>query len=155
MAVRHEGVDSFEAFVRVCEGRLRQALSATLGSDLGRDAAAEAIAYAWENWDRVSSMENPVGYLYVLGRNRGRREQRRRRPVLMSVDTHRTPWVEPGLVDALARLPERQRLVVMLLHCFEWTMAEVAEFLGVGKSTVQSHAERGMARLRRSMGVES
>ena len=54
---------------------------------------------------------------------------------------------------ALANLPERQRVVVMLLHSFEWTMSEVAELLGVSKSTVQNHAERAMARLRRKLGV--
>jgi DNA-directed RNA polymerase specialized sigma24 family protein len=43
--------------------------------------------------------------------------------------------------------------VVMLVHCFEWTMAEVAEVLQVSKSTVQTHAERGLASLRDRMGV--
>jgi len=34
---------------------------------------AEALAYAWENWDRLSSMKNPVGYLYRVGQSRARR----------------------------------------------------------------------------------
>jgi RNA polymerase sigma-70 factor (ECF subfamily) len=69
------------------------------------------------------------------------------------VDTERAPWVEPELSTALAALPEQQRVVVMLLHCFEWSMSEVAELLQVSKSTVQTHAERGMAQLRERMGV--
>jgi DNA-directed RNA polymerase specialized sigma24 family protein len=150
--------DSFSGFVRGIEPRLREVLSATLGSDVGREATAEALAYAWEHWPKVREMENPSGYLYVLGRDRGRRRLRhsRRLPqrvTLMPVDGDRTPWVEPQLPAALSSLPEQQRVVVMLLHCFEWTMSEVAEVLGVSKSTVQSHAERGMARLRRRMGV--
>jgi len=44
--------------------------------------------------------------------------------------------------------------VVVLLHCFQWTMSEVAGLLDVSKSTVQNHAERGMASLRDSIGVE-
>lgn len=147
-------VDAFERFATEVEPRLRAALSATLGSDTGREATAEAIAYAWEHWSRVAAMDNPAGYLFVVGRDRGRRMQRRRRTVtLMPVDTERTPWVEPGLPDALARLPEQQRVVVMLLHCFEWTMTEVADLLGISKSTVQTHADRGLARLRTRMGV--
>lgn len=99
-------------------------------------------------------MNNPAGYLYVVGRDRGRRMQRRLRSVvLMPVDSVRTPWVEPGLPDALARLPEQQRVAVMLLHCFEWTMSEVADLLDISKSTVQTHADRGLARLRARMGV--
>jgi RNA polymerase sigma factor (sigma-70 family) len=148
-------VESFEAFFRRVETRLRVALSATLGSATGRVAAADALSYAWENWERVSTMDNPVGYLYVLGRDLGRRQLRgRRRVVLSPVDTERTPWVEPELPSALGSLPEQQRVVVMLLHCFEWTMAEVAELLGVSKSTVQTHADRGMVRLRARMGVK-
>lgn len=145
---------SFETFVKDVEPRLREGLSAALGSDRGREATADALAYAWEHWERVSGMENPVGYLYVLGRNRARRALRRRTVVLLPVDASRMPWVEPGLVDALEELPERQRVVVMLLHCFEWTMSEAADLLGVSKSTVQSHAERGLAKLRRRLGVE-
>jgi DNA-directed RNA polymerase specialized sigma24 family protein len=148
------GVATFEDFVRATESRLREALSAALGSDLGREATAEALAYAWEHWDRVGAMENPAGYLYVLGRGRGRR-MRRRRVVLMPVAVERTPWVEPGLPAALANLPEQQRIVVMLLYCFEWTMSEVAELLDISKSTVQSHAERGLGTLRAGLGVSS
>ena len=146
-------VESFDGFVRRYEPRLREALSASLGSDPGRDATAEAMAYAWEHWEKVRAMDNPMGYLYVLGRNRGRRTAIRRRVVLLPTPQEATPWVEPHLPDALGALPEQQRVVVMLLHCFEWTMSEVAEFLDVSKSTVQSHAERGMARLRKRMGV--
>ena len=148
-------VEPFEAFFRRVEPRLRVALSATLGSDAGRVAAADALSHAWERWERVSTMDNPVGYLYVLGRDQGRRQLRgRRRVVLTPVDTERTPWVEPELPTALGSLPEQQRVVVMLLHCFDWTMAEVAELLGVSKSTVQTHADRGMVRLRARMGVK-
>jgi RNA polymerase sigma factor (sigma-70 family) len=73
--------------------------------------------------------------------------------MLPPIDVERTPWVEPELPTALRSLPEQQRVVVMLLHCFEWTTSEIAELLGVSKSTVQSYAERGMARLRAKMGV--
>ena len=145
-------VTTFEDFHRNAEPKVREALSATLGSDGGREAAAEAFAYAWENWERVGDMANPVGYVYVVGRDRGRKAKTR--PVtLMPVDTERTPWVEPQLPDALADLSEQQRVVVMLLYCFEWTMSEVADLLEVSKSTVQSHAERGMDSLRTRMGV--
>ena len=33
-------------------------------------------------------------------------------------------------------------------------MTEVAKTLGVAKSTAQTHAERGMRKLRRKLGVE-
>ena len=146
-------MDSFEGFMRESETRLHDALAALFGPQAGRDATAEAFAYGWEHWDRVQKMDNPIGYLYAVGRDRGRKAQTGRRVVLMPVDSDRVPWVEPGLPVALEALPDKQRIVVMLLHCYDWTMTEVAEVLGVSKGTVQSYDTRGMRRLRRQLGV--
>lgn len=145
--------DSFTEFVSEYETRLRQALTAAFGVDRGKEAAAEALAYGWEHWDRVSAMDNPSGYLYRVGYDRARRMTRR--PLrLPAVAAHRQPWVEPGLPGAFAGLPEKQRIVVALVHGYQWSMAEVAEYLGVSKGTVQTHERRGLDRLRRKLGVD-
>ena len=148
-------IDGFEAFVAAHERRLRQALTASFGIDRGREAAADAFAYAWENWDRVAGMANPAGYLYVVGRDRHRRRFRNRvaKPVFDVGPGRPEPWCEPALAAQLAGLSDRERVAVMLVNGFEWSLAEVAEFLGVSKSTVQTHAERAMAKLRTGMGV--
>jgi DNA-directed RNA polymerase specialized sigma24 family protein len=149
-----QDADAFGRFVRTVEPRLRQALSASLGTQVGRDATADALSHAWEHWSRVQQMTNPVGYLYVTGRDRGRKSQQLRRPDFFSVDPSHLPWVEPSLPAALERLPDRQREVVVLLHCYQWTMSEVAELLEIAKTTVQNHSDRGLASLRQSMGVQ-
>jgi DNA-directed RNA polymerase specialized sigma24 family protein len=149
----HIRVD-FVEFVRTNEPRLRHALTATLGFEDGKEAAAEAFAYGWEHWDRVGAMDNPVGYLYSVGRSKGRKLRSWARPFFPEIPEDRTPWFEPGLPAALARLPEKERTVVLLLHGYGWHLTEVAETLGVAKSTVQTHAERGMRKLRRQLGVE-
>jgi DNA-directed RNA polymerase specialized sigma24 family protein len=145
--------DGFVDFVETNESRLRHALTASLGFEAGKDAAAEALAYGWEHWERVEAMANPVGYLYTVGRSKGRKLLSSR-PAFPPIPEDRTPWFEPGLPDALAALPERERTVVLLLYGYGWHMTEVAETLGVSKSTVQTHAERGMRKLRRRLGVE-
>jgi DNA-directed RNA polymerase specialized sigma24 family protein len=100
-------------------------------------------------------MDNPVGFLYVLGRTRGRRMGRRGRPLGMPQPPEgRLPWIEPGLPNALELLSERERTVVILLHGYQWALSEVADVLGVSKSTVQTHDERGMSKLRRKLGVD-
>lgn len=148
--------DSFTEFVTATEPRLRRALTAGYGPERGREAAAEALAYGWEHWDRIRDMDNPAGYLYAVGRDRARRMGRRRERVadLPTVGAGREPWIEPALPDALTRLPEQQRTVVALLHGYQWSLSEVAELLGVSKGTVQTHANRGLERLRRRLGVE-
>ena len=154
MAAEDTLVDSFTEFVKLTEPRLRHSLSALFGTEAGKDLAADALVYGWEHWERVRDMDNPAGYLYSVGRDKGRRQLGRRRPVLVAVDPERMPWIEPHLVDALALLPERQRVVVMLLHCFQWSMSEVSDLLGLAKPTVQTHAQRGLDRLREQLGVD-
>lgn len=145
--------DVFTEFVDMVEPRIRLALVAAFGADVGVDATAEAIAYGWENWEVVRGLDNPAGYLWGVGRNKARRRLRVR-PVFPEVPVDHEPWIEPALPDAMARLSESQRISVMLIHGFEWTFAEVAELLGVSRSTVQKHAERGLAKLRGRLGVD-
>jgi DNA-directed RNA polymerase specialized sigma24 family protein len=145
-------VDSFTEWAERVEPRLRHALTASFGSQLGKEAAADALAHAWVHWDVVCVTDNRLGYVYGVGRNLARRSARRR-PVFVPVAVERVPDVEPGLPNAIAGLPERQRVVITLVYGYEWTLSEVAELLGTSKSTVQNHAERGLARLRKSLGV--
>jgi len=147
--------EDFARFVDANESRLRHSLCAVLGSQRGHDATAEALAYGWEHWDRVGIMSNPAGYLYKVGRDRGSRLFRRERVHFEVAGSSDMPEVEPRLAAALAGLPEKQRVTVMLVHCFEWTLSEVATHLVVSKGTVQTHLARGMARLRSELGAES
>jgi DNA-directed RNA polymerase specialized sigma24 family protein len=147
-------LDSLAEFVKAAEPRLRHALCAAFGQQDGREAAAHALAYACENWERVEAMENPVGYLWGVGRNHARRQRFRSRAVALPARPFdRLPWVEPKLPKALSRLSERQRVTVMLVCGLEWTHAEVADLLGVSRSTVQTQLERGLATLRNTLGA--
>jgi RNA polymerase sigma-70 factor (ECF subfamily) len=144
--------ENYSAFVRDGGARLRRAFIAAYGPDVGAEATSDALAYAWEHWDRISRMDNPAGYLYRVGQSKARRY--RRKPTrLPEVETAATPWVEPGLPAALETLSERQRQAIVLCHGFGWTLVEAAEVLGVGASTIQRHIDRGMAKLREGLGV--
>ena len=145
-------VASFTRFVKEVEPKLRHALSATYGVDLGHEATAEALAYGWEHWEQVRTMENPGGYLYKVGRTSGRRFGRRA-AAFPQVDTQQWPWVEPALPGAVQSLSEKQRTVVVLLHCFAWTYAEVAELLQITRGSVQRHEERALDKLQAALGV--
>jgi RNA polymerase sigma-70 factor (ECF subfamily) len=145
-------LSGFTEFVREHEVSLRHALIASCGGQLGLDATADALAYGWEHWDRVGSMENPVGYLYKVGRNRARRSRNRRRILFAGESVDGVPDIEPGLPAALDGLSSRQRTAVVLVYCYQWSHSEVGEVLGVSKATVQKHAERGLVRLRRELG---
>ena len=55
------------------------------------------------------------------------------------------------LVDALARLPDRMREVVVLKHCQGWTLQRIADHIGRSVPAVASLLRRALADLRREL----
>lgn len=146
----------FTQFVEEIAGPLRQALIARFGPDVGDEATSDALMYAWIHWDRVMTMSNPVGYLYRVGESRANRQfGRRSLPFAQQWQQSGERWFEPKLAGALASLSSKQRAAVILVQGFEWTVSEVAEMWGVSFSTVRTHLDRAMTRLRRKLGVGS
>ncbi|NNE11664.1 MAG: hypothetical protein HKN41_05395 [Ilumatobacter sp.] len=140
----------FETFVSDAEPRLRRALLGAVGVDRVQDAVGEALAYAYEHWGELRLMDNPVGYLYRVGQSKSRPRKRLR---LFQRSPDLIPEVEPGLPDALAALPDTQRIAVWLAHGCDWSHDEIATTLGVSRSTVATHVSRGLTRLRTELGV--
>ena len=141
----------FEAFVLAVEPGLRRALFSVLGIDRGRDATAEALAWAWEHWGRVQRMDNPTAFLFRVGQSRIRT---RLTPPTFERSEWQEPVVEPGLGSALQQLSESQRTAVILIHGFGWKLREVAELSGTKVTTIQTHMERGLEKLRAALEVQ-
>jgi RNA polymerase sigma factor (sigma-70 family) len=149
-----EPATEFDAFARRCGPDVRRVLVARYGLDVGIEATADALAYAWERWARVSTMENPTGYLVRVGQSAARRY--RRRPVVMP---DRPPQAEstfdPRLPRALEHLSPRQRSAVVLICVHDWTYPAASEVLGISESTLRNHVRRGLDSLRRELGESS
>lgn len=143
----------FAGFVANLEPKLRRVLAAHLGVDRARDATADALSYAWEHWESVRGMVNPGGYLY---RTAVRQQARKRRgPPALPPEPANTqvPDFEPRLDWALAKLTDRQRVAVLLVHGWGWPLVEAAQLLGLSESSLRTHAARGIDRLRSLMKV--
>jgi RNA polymerase sigma factor (sigma-70 family) len=149
---------AFTAFVRAAQDPVRHALVAGFGLEIGRDAAQEAMTHAWRHWDRVSGMENPAGYVYRVGHRVAQKmvTKRNRRVAFPEVPEASNPiTIEPALPGALSRLSQRQRVVVVTVCGYGLSQRETAGLLGITRSSVQRHLDRGMARLRAELGVTS
>ena len=144
--------DGFEAFFRDAEPRLRRAFVGTHGTARAADATAEALVWGWEHWDRVSTMDNPIGYLFRVGQSKTRP---RRTPRLPAPEALGEPDLDPSLVPALLRLSPQQRTAVWLVHGCQWRYQEVAEAMNISASAVGTHLTRGLESLRRSLRVEA
>lgn len=141
---------SYEAFVREAEPRLRAALVTIYGTERGRDATAEALAYAWEHWERLATVQNLPGYLFRVAQSKSRR---RRTPLLFRRPGSRRPLLRARPAAGVALLSDHQRIAVVLVHGFGYSAIEVGELLGIKPTSVRNHLERGLRRLRRDLGV--
>jgi len=151
---------TFATFFEQAEPRLRTAMCGAFGTEIGRDAAADALAWAWQHWEQVAGMDNPVGYLYRVARSRALRTVDRREVLRASEDpgtgtSHEDPDPELTLLGLLSELPERQRVAVWMVHGLGFRHKEVAGVLGCATPTVATHVRRGLAHLRRRLEVES
>ena len=130
---------------------LHRALVARNGLDRGADAAAAAMAWAWEHRDELAAIDNPVGYLYRVGQSslrRGYRLDRLRVDLLPDTVTHDTPGVDHELFDALRELTPDQRVAVVLVHMYGFSYREVADVIGASDAAVTNYVHRGLKRLR-------
>ena len=104
--------------------RLARSLASYCGdAGLGSEFAQEALARAWERWDRVSQMDAPAMWVYRTGLNLARSQARRRASEQRALAKERAvatgsfqpeqAWVDSIAVrEAIVRLPARQRAAV-------------------------------------------
>jgi len=145
--------ESFEAFVDSIGPRLSRAFVARYGVELGAEAFADALGWAWEHRDDLTPMENPAGYLYRVGQTSVRANVRRRRRAVLPVEEpdYAMPEPNPGLHVALAHLTDDQRVAVLLVHAHGYSYAQAAALLDISVSTLRNHIHRGMNRLRKHL----
>jgi DNA-directed RNA polymerase specialized sigma24 family protein len=146
---------AYDEFVVAFDQHLWQSLVPAVGPERARDAATDALVYAWRHWDRIAAMENPEGYLYTAALGYARRRPPPVSGFLPVPEPAELPRVEPGLVPALAELTEQQRTVVYLVEGCGWGLTETARRLDINISTVRNHLARGMAKLRAALEVQA
>jgi RNA polymerase sigma-70 factor (ECF subfamily) len=145
-------------------GEYRQLLALALGLSATRAEAEEhvqdALAIAYRSWDTVQFLESPGGWTRRVLLNRlasaHRRSLAERRGILRLMPQPLTTEASPGdaeLWAAVRRLPARQAQSVALHYIEDRPVAEIAEILGVGVSTVKIHLQRGRAAIGRSLGI--
>ena len=150
--------DEFRDFVVARSGvLLRFAWMLTYDEGRAEDLLQVALAKTWPHWTRVSRDGEPTAYVRKVMVNTATawwgRRWRAEIPTLDVPDrAARDPYAavddRDALIGVLARLPGRQRAVVVLRYYEGLSEAETAEALGCSVGTVKSQAARALARLR-------
>ena len=148
--------DDFGVFYAASWDRVYRPLAVSLGDhELAREAVDEAMVRAFQNWSRVTTYENPVGWVYRVALNYARNRLRRRWrevPWATIEPTWEMTTPNPELMDAVLALPIRQRQVVVLRFLFDWSVREVGVALDIPTGTVKSRLHRAVARLQEVIG---
>jgi RNA polymerase sigma-70 factor (ECF subfamily) len=148
--------ESFASMFETVEPRLRRALVAWYGPGVGKDAAADALSWAWEHRDRLDGVGDIGGYLFRVGQSAAKRDIDWRRPIgspKRAESAQRESSFEPRLDIAIAALSGQQRAAVLLVHGYGYSLREAAGVLGVSLGTLRTHLGRGMERLREELEV--
>ncbi len=119
----------------------------------------DAFLKLWERWDRIHTIDDPVGYLFRVALN-GFRMRRRRTamavrktlPVAEQRDAYRDADMRADVRQLLTGLTTRQRAALLLVDLFGYSSEQAASILGVGASTVRSLATQGRQALRATEG---
>jgi RNA polymerase sigma-70 factor (sigma-E family) len=138
-------------------------LSVLLLGDAGRaeEVVQDSFVAIYQRWDRMGGADVPA-YLRQTVVNRSRSVLRHLKVVAQQPTE--PPPDEPGadhdlldgvrrtgVISALARLPRRQREVLVLRYYLDLSEREIAATLRISQGAVKSHASRGAAALRRHL----
>jgi RNA polymerase sigma-70 factor (sigma-E family) len=158
-AMNAEDEEEFQGFVRSRWPRLlRTAYLLTGDRHLAEDLAQSALTKAYRSWHRVQRSDSPDAYVRrILVSCDKDRFRKRRVPehltdvppdVMATQDDMARADQRALLAAALARLPRRQRAVVVLRYWEDLSEAEVAQTLGCSPGTVKSQAAKALSKLR-------
>jgi RNA polymerase sigma-70 factor (sigma-E family) len=118
-------------------------------------------------WHRLHDPDKALAYLRRSVVNRSRSHLRHLSVVRRHAEREAPPEPAAGadhpayerarralVLDALRRLPRRQREVLALRYYLDLSEAEIADLLGISRGAVKSHASRGSAALRLVLASE-
>jgi len=152
--------DDFESFMRArLPALLRYGYALTGSPHDAADLAQEALVRVSERWARVSAGGDPERYVRTTMARLHVSTWRRLRREHLSGATPERAYLDAGiaradgdagLVRALRALSPRLRVVIVLRYLEDRSDAEIAEALGITRSTVRTRTARALDQLRHS-----
>jgi len=161
----------FDRFVAEAgDGLLRAAYLITWDLADAEDLVQDCLFKVARRWPRVRRMEHPAAYARTVlvhlaldaGKHRTRRRAELAEAAAVALDQHQDDaavrvlgHVEAlaDMTQALAELPPRQRVALVLRYFEDLSEADTAEAMGCSVGTVKSTTSRALERLRRIVEV--
>jgi RNA polymerase sigma-70 factor (sigma-E family) len=146
----------FQEFYLASRDACLRAVLASMGDrQLAEDLVAEAFTRAWVSWHSVRRHPAPAAWIVRTALNtRVSWWRRRRREVALDSDhdvagtTAEDADLDPALLTALRRLPQRQREVIVFRVFLDLDTRTTAKVLSIAPGTVTAHLSRAVTTLR-------
>jgi RNA polymerase sigma-70 factor, ECF subfamily len=156
-----EETADFNDFFRANYERVLRTMTLAATDKAGaEDLTQEAMARAFEQWDRVRKAEVPLRYVYAIAFNLLRRSKRReallRRVLLISrASAHSSAEIDDalGARQILGQLPASEREALVLVAWCGLSYEESGRVLGIASASVRARVSRGRAHLRQLLEV--
>ncbi|MBE1488168.1 SigE family RNA polymerase sigma factor [Plantactinospora soyae] len=138
----------------------RLAYSLCGNDDQADDVVQEAVTKLFLNWSKAARATHLEAYVRAIVVRTFLDSQRKGwwRVLLFGTTPDVRPTVDEDVAErtvlrnALARIPPRQRAVLVLRYLHDLPVNEVAEVLGCSAGTVKSQTSHGLKALRRLLG---
>jgi len=125
-------------------------------ADDARDAAQEALLLAWTRRDQLRDGSSFAGWLRQIAVNVCKMALRSRRSAetitettAISRDDADATQLKIVVEQALSRLPDDYRLALTLFYLREYSLQEIADFLGVPETTIKSRLRNARSRMQK------
>ena len=136
--------------------RLVRSLTVICGnSEEAADAVQEAFVKAHLKWRKISTYDDPVGWIRRVAINKvrdGHRSRVRRDRAVERMGHQATLTSEQPAIDEvaelLATLPKQQRAAAAMFYVEQLTVLEIAEALEVSEGAVKFHLHQARQKLR-------
>jgi RNA polymerase sigma-70 factor (sigma-E family) len=122
------------------------------------DLAQEVLIKVHARWDQIGQLDRPELYVRKMILNEFLSWRRRSWRLVPAGDSELTAASMPdhaaryaehaAMLDDIARLPRRQRAVLVLRYYEDRSDAEIADLLGCAPGSVRAYASRALAALR-------
>ena len=154
------GREEFAERVLAVRNRLYRAAYLYLGSEADAlEAVDEAVYQALRNLKKLREPQFLETWLTRILINQCNKELRRRRRFARVEELPETIAAEHfdhlPLKEAIQRLPEELRSVIILRYFADYTQAETADTLGIPQGTVATRQRRALQLLRLELGEEA
>jgi RNA polymerase sigma-70 factor (sigma-E family) len=150
------GTGSFEEFVHATGPRLYRTAYLLCGDHhLAEDLTQATFAKAFASWRRVRRSDNPVAYTRAILTRTWLSHRRLRRTAEQPaadlperVVSGTDPAERLDLLDALSRLRQDDRTVLVLRFYDDLGFSQVADLLGITEGTARKRCGRALERMR-------